>query len=218
MRSHTLISVWATLVGALTFPAGGRAEPLPFQHKVEVFREKDTGVVVFALRLEQPFLAEEFEKSSYLRLQALDRNAYLIYPKETRFHQKHAEFYGRLRGKGKAKLRLSYEIVSETIKGSRKVDVRHADLEVDVPAELGGPKAIFRDWAEQQNAHFLKLLGYYPQESFFQYALLQSRDRYGVTPPRFEQSLPDRAEVEADLYDLMTGSLAIQEALQQQVL
>src|SRR5215831_19126219 len=50
-------------------PAGARADKLPFQHKVEVYRAKD-GVTVFALRLEQPFLAEEFEKSNYLRLRA----------------------------------------------------------------------------------------------------------------------------------------------------
>src|SRR5262245_18286414 len=169
-RSHAL-RAGAVLLGALATATAGRAETLPFKHKFEAYREKDSDVVVFALRLEQPFLAEEFEKSNYLRLSALDRNAYLIYPKETRFRQKHAEFYGRLRGKGKARLRLSYEIVSETIKGSRKVDVRSADLEVDIPAEPGGPKAIFRDWAEQQNLHFLKLLSYYPQEAFFQYAL-----------------------------------------------
>src|SRR4029077_11395653 len=87
---------------SLANPAG--ADPLPFQSKVEVFREKDTKVVVFALRLEQPFLAEELEKSNYLRLAPLDRNAYLIYPTQARFRQKHAEFYGRLRGQGKAKL------------------------------------------------------------------------------------------------------------------
>ena len=43
------------------------------------------------------FLADEFEKSNYLRLKSSDDRAYLIYPKETRFHQKHAEFFGRLR-------------------------------------------------------------------------------------------------------------------------
>src|SRR5205823_4311976 len=76
-------------------PVAGRAEPLPFQHKAEVYREKDTGVMVFALRLEQPFLAEEFEKSNYLRLQPQDHNAYLIYPRDTRSQQKTPDFYGR---------------------------------------------------------------------------------------------------------------------------
>lgn len=94
----------------LGFPATAPAQELPYQHKFEVYREKDSDVIAFVLRLEQPFLAEEFEKSNYLRLHAQDKNAYLIYPKETKFQQKHAEFYGRLRGQGKAKVRLSYEI------------------------------------------------------------------------------------------------------------
>jgi hypothetical protein len=198
-------------------PLAARADKLPFQHKVEVYRAKD-GVIVFALRLEQPFLAEEFEKSNYLRLRALDTSAYLIYPRQTRFRQKHAEFYGRLRGKGKAKLRLSYETVSETLSGARKVDVRHADIEVAIPAEPGGPKTLYRAWAEQQNAHFLDLLNYYPEETFFQYCLLQSRERYGVKPPAWDRAVPPAAAVEASLYNALTGSLAIQEALQHQAL
>src|SRR5262249_55406372 len=83
-------------------PSSSAAEPLPFHHKVETFRNKEGDIAVFALRLEQPFLAEEFERSNYLRLQPLNANAYLIYPKETKFQQKHAEFYGRLKGTGVA--------------------------------------------------------------------------------------------------------------------
>ena len=88
-------------------------DALPFQHKVEVFRDAQDDVIVFRVQLEQPFLAEEFEKSNYLRLKPTDNRAYLIYPKETTFHQKHAEFYGRLHGEGAVKLKLSYEMVSE---------------------------------------------------------------------------------------------------------
>jgi hypothetical protein len=218
MRRYALLCAGAAVLAAAAFGPSGRGEPLPFKHKVEVYREKDTDVAVFALRLEQPFLAEEFEKSNYLRLTALDRNAYLIYPTQTRFAHKHAEFYGRLRGKGKAKVRLAYETVTETARGSRKVDLRHADLEIDIPAEPGGPRAIYTAWANEQNQHFLKLLSYYPDETFYQYALLQSKDRYGVTPPRFDKPRPARAELESSLYDMLTGSLAIQEALQQQAL
>ena len=91
---HLLLS--AGLCVPLALPAPAQAQDMPFQHKIEVYREKDSDVIAFVLRLEQPFLAEEFEKSNYLRLHALDRNAYLIYPKETKFQQKHAEFFGRL--------------------------------------------------------------------------------------------------------------------------
>lgn len=209
------VIVCALLTG---LPVGRGAEPLPFHHKVEVYREKDSEVVVFSLRLEQPFLAEEFEKSTYLRLEALDRNAYLIYPKENKFQQKHAEFHGRLRGQGKAKVRLSYETVSENLDGSRRVDVRHADLEVPIPTEPVGPRTIFQEWARQQNAYYQDLLHYYPDESFFQYLLLQSKERYGITPPALVKPALDRAAVEGDLYGVFTGALAIQEMLQRQTL
>ena len=91
---------------------------LPFQQKVEVFRDDESDIRAFHLRLEQPFLAEEFEKSNYLRLKATDDKAFLIYPRETKFAQKHAEFYGRLRGDGKASLILSYERALDSSSGS----------------------------------------------------------------------------------------------------
>jgi hypothetical protein len=218
MRTPWTFRIVALVLAAA--PAAGRADPLPFNYKVEVYRPKEGDVMAFSVRLEQPFLAEEFEKSNYLRLEALDKNAYLIYPKETKFQQKHAEFYGRLRGEGKSKLRLSYEIVSENPDGSRKVEVRQGDIEVAIPAKEGGPQSIYREWAQQQNAYFLDLLRYYPDETFFQYALLQSRDRYGVTPPDLSGVLRREAEadLEGSLYEVFTGSLAVQESLQRRTL
>ena len=199
-------------------PAARGDDGLPFKHKLEVYREKDGDAVVFSLLLEQPFFAEEFEKSNYLRLQPLGDNAYLVYPKETRFHQKHAAFYGRLCGAGVAKLRLSYETVTENLDGSRRVEVSEGEIEIPVPAEPGGPRAIHQDWARQQNAHFLNLLSYYPDETFFQYCLLQSKDRYGVEPPRLPRPPTPREDLETDLYQVVTGSLAIQQSLQRQAL
>jgi hypothetical protein len=218
MRRPLTFVALATVFGLA--PVIGHAEPLPFNHKVEVYRGKDADGMAFCVHLEQPFLAEEFEKSNYLRLEALDRNAYLLYPKETKFQQKHAEFYGRLRGAGKARLRLSYEMVSENPDGSRKVEVRHGDIEAAIPAKEGGPQSIYRQWAQQQNAYFLHLLRLYPHESFYQYALLQSRDRYGVTPPDLSDVLPPEsdADLEGSLYDVFTGSLAVQESLQRHTL
>ncbi len=219
MRPILLLSV---LCGLLCAVSAAAAE-LPFLHKVEVYRNPQDDVTVFTLRLEQPFLAEEFEQSSYLRLKPVDRRAYLIYPKETKFRQKHAEFYGRLRGEGTVKLKLSYEIVSENLDGSRRVQVKQGDVEVSIPplpnppAEVG-PKSIFLDWARQQNLYFAELLRYYPEETFYQYCILQSQARYGVTPPPISRAAPDRETLEADLYRLVTGSMAIQDSLQRETL
>ena len=193
-------------------------EPLPFSHKVEVYRNDKQGVMAFALRLEQPFLAEEFEASSYLRVEATDDKAYLIYPKEGRFQQKHAEFYGRLRGEGKMKLRLSYETVRENLDGSRHVDINRGEIEVTIPTSDTGSADLYSAWANEQNDYFFNLLSYYPGETFFQYCLLQSHDHYGVAPPDLSRIRPPSTDLETDLYQVFTGSLAIQESLQQQSL
>ncbi|MCA9194695.1 MAG: hypothetical protein KDB03_23150 [Planctomycetales bacterium] len=197
-----------------------QAQPkdLPFAVRVETYRNETGDINAFALRLEQPFLAEEFEKSSYLRLRPLDDKAYLIYPRETKFEQKHAEFQGRLRGDGNAKLRLSYETVSENLDGSRKVDVREADIEISIPSTESGPTSIYREWAERQNQHFVDLLRLYPEETFFEYVLLQSKDRYGVEPPAFDKPTPSTNVSEEDLYFLFSGGLAVQQTLQRQTL
>ncbi len=219
------VLTWVLVLFALLWgpPLAMAADSLPFQHKVEVYRSQQGDVTVFTLRLEQPFLAGEFDKSSYLRLQPVDDRAYLIYPKETKFQQKHAEFYGRLRGEGKVKVKLSCEIVSENLDGSRRVDVRQGEIEVAIPeipdpSAAVGPKSIYLDWARQQNLYFAELLRYYPEETFYQYCLLQSQARYGVAPPPMPRQKPDRTALETNLYQFATGSMAIQDSLQRDAL
>ncbi len=170
MKTFAITSILAGL--SLAMPTTAPGQTLPFKHKVEVYRDEDGEVMVFSLDLEQPFLAEEFEKSNFLRLAPLDSNAYLVYPKETKFHQKHAAFYGRLRGSGKAKLRLSFETVLENLDGSKRVEVRHGEIEIDVPDGETGARGVYLEWAKQQNGHFVNLLRYYPHETFLQYCLL----------------------------------------------
>ena len=221
MRSVSSCFAYSTLVVAAAAAAATADDVLPFQHQVEVYRTDD--VIAFTVRLEQPFLAEEFEQSNYLRLRSPDPRAYLIYPKETKFRQKHAEFFGRLRGDKPVELTLAYETISENIDGSRKVQIKQGKIRVEIPpappkdAAVGSP-AIFKKWAERQNAHFARLLEYYPHESFFQYCLLQSQARYGVKPPPLPTGMPSRTDVETDLYELFTGSLAIHESLQRTAL
>lgn len=208
----------ATITFSLVTASTAEAQLLPFQHTLETYRAEEGDVTVFALRLEQPFLAEEFEKSNYLRLEPLDHAAFLIYPKQTRFSQKHAEFYGRLRGDQSAKVRLSYETVSEEQDGSRRIDVRTTEIEIKNPTVATGPTSLYRDWARRQNEHFARLLQHYPDESFFEYALLQSADRYGVKPPTFSRPAASRDEIEEDLYRAFSGGLTVQQALQRRAL
>lgn len=190
-------------------------ESLPFSYSVETFcHEDDPEIRAFVVKLEQPFLAEEFEKSNYLRLKANDDNSFLIYPRATRFEQKHAEFYGRLRGDGEAGLTLSYETISENPDGSRKVVSREATLKIDVPTEPKGAIATYQTWARYQNRHFSDLLQYYPNESFFEYLLLQSNQRYGVAPPDLSRLMPNKDRSEEGLYKLFSSGLELQQSLQ----
>lgn len=194
-------------------------DSLPFSYSVETFQhEDDADVRAFVVKLEQPFLAEEFEKSNYLRLKATDDNAFLVYPRATRFEQKHAEFYGRLRGEGVANLQLSYETISENPDGSRKVVNRQAKIEVKIPAQASGSESTYKTWATFQNKHFADLLEYYPNESFFEYLLLQSKERYGVTPPNMAKLMPDKDGSEEGLYRLFSSGIELQQSLQRSTL
>ncbi len=216
-RSRNPLLLVCCLALAIALPRVEAGE-LPFEHRVTVYRDADGRTLAFSLQLEQPFLAEEFERSNYLRLHSLDDKAYLIYPRETRFEQKHAVFVGRLRDSGTARVRLEYETVTENLDGSRRVEVQHGEIEIPIPDEETGVASVFHEWAERQNDHFRRLLAYYPSETFLQYVLLQSGDRYGIDAPTLPRRAVSRGSVETSLYQIATGSLAIQQSLQQQSL
>ncbi|MEW4490446.1 hypothetical protein AB1L42_20340 [Thalassoglobus sp. JC818] len=195
------------------------AQPLPFDAKAETYQSEDGEIRAFVLRLEQPFLADQFEKSNTLRLEPLNGNADLVYPKEAKFTQKHAEFYGRLQGEGVAKLQLSYEVITEDLAGQPSLNVRTTEIEISVPTSEGGDPSIYPEWARMQNRHFAELLRYYPETSFFEYVLLQSKDRYGVDPPPLPNAQRHRtSQVETGLYHTFSGGLGLQQSLQWEVL
>ena len=119
---------------------------------------------------------------------------------------------------------MSYDTVLENLDGTRRVEAKEGTIEVEIPKPLEadekaiGSSQIFKDWAAQQNLHFARMLRYYPDESFFQYCLLQSKARYGVEPPPIPQEMRSQVETETDLYEVFTGSLAIQQSLQRETL
>ncbi|WP_166830596.1 hypothetical protein [Thalassoroseus pseudoceratinae] len=213
-------AAWLILV--LPAVVNGQDDSMPFERKIETYHDAEQNVTVFVLRLEQPFLAEEFEKSNYLRLRPADENSWLVYPRQTRFEQKHAEFYGRLRrtekDKNSATLKLSYETVSEELDGTRRVEVRETDIEIPIPVDDGGPESLYQEWAREQNEYFADLLRFYPENSFLEYVLLQSEDRYGVKPPPLPGPSPTTDDNDFDLYHVFGGGLAVQQTLQREVL
>lgn len=226
-KCSSIVTIFAAASSLAIAPGLANAEPLPFESKVETYRSEEGDILAFAVRLEQPFLAEEFEKSNKLRLEPVGDAAYLIYPKETKFERKHAEFYGRLRPPGKAegkeagtaKVKLSYEVVTEDLTGKPQVNVRSTEIEIKIPTDPTGIEAIHKEWARHQNAHFAELLKYYPETSFFEYVLLQSADRYGVDPPAIPTAaMHRRGSTETGLYHTFSGGHALQQSLQWDVL
>ena len=194
------------------------AQELPFRQRIEVFRGEEGGPIAFAIELEQSFLAEEFERSNDLRIEPLDERVYLTYPKQTRFDNKHAAFYGRLRGEGTARVRVWYETVHENLDGSKKVSVSHGDLEIEIPPKPAGRAEVFLEWARRQNEHFRALLDYYPDDSFLQYVLRQAGSRYGVASPALPRSAAAGAAEAADgLMDAIGGALPMHEQLQRRL-
>src|SRR5690606_12310564 len=113
---------------------------------------------------------------------------------------------------------ISYEVVSENPDGSRRVDSRQSVIEIPVPTKPTGSSAIYTTWADYQNRHFARLLKLYPDESFFEYLLLQSQQRYGVTPPSLDLLSPDAAGDEENVYHLFSGGLELQNSLQRSAL
>ncbi len=70
----------------------------------------------------------------------------------------------------------------------------------------------------QQNEYFAELLKYYPDESFYQYCLLQSASRYGIERPKLPAAGNRAGRLEVDLYRTFSGSHAIQTPLQSSTL
>ncbi len=205
---NLLLTVIVFLVGVAS------AQDHPFGQKIELYSDED-GQIAFALRLEQPFLADQFEKTSFLNLHPLDNNARLIYPKETQFIQKHADFYGRLKKGGEsAELMLSWEVITENIDGSQNVEKRESRISVDIPTDEVRNEGVFLDWARAQTAWFNELLKYYPDDSFLQYIILQSAERYEISIPDLSHLYSDRVPMDLQLYTNFSGSSSVSKQLQ----
>ncbi|MDX2197984.1 MAG: hypothetical protein SF069_03315 [Phycisphaerae bacterium] len=207
--------------------AGGAA---PFKHRVETYRaEDDPGTIAFVIRLEQPFLANEFEKSNFLRAAPLSDDVRLIYPAQTRFEKKHAAFFGRLHNPADAagsaaeakpaRVRIDYETVTEALDGSREVRASSVEIDIPRPPAPGGDREIYAEWARMQTRHFAALLEYYPRDAFLQYVVLQSAERHGITAPALPAAAERGGEAgESELYGLLGFSSFSHEALQRKTL
>ncbi|UCG56259.1 MAG: hypothetical protein JSU70_15490 [Phycisphaerales bacterium] len=121
--------------------------------------------------------------------------------------------FGRFQGSGEVKLsvfgRDSEELLSEPS--------LIASIELDLPRVDGGNAELLKEWATAQARQYMVRVLDSPHTSYYQYCLLQSRQRYGLSDSLLREILRDRSvrpSRTADLYAMTTGALAIQESLQ----
>ena len=113
---------------------------------------------------------------------------------------------------------IAYEIVSENLDGSRKVDSARATSRSPFPPSRR-PASIYQRVGPASEPTISGLLRYYPEDTFSQYCLLQSA---AVMGSRRRGCLCVRgaepATLELDNDQVFTGSTAIQAALQRSAL
>jgi len=124
--------------------------------------------------------------------------------------------YGRFRAPGKTTLTLFQRDAAELMAPQKPFQT----ISLDLPATDGGDAGLLKQWAEARNKNLLVRIVDSPYTSYYQYAVLQSGEKYGAENSAEVQRFlgggeaPGRPNRELDLYAMSTGALAIQESLQ----
>lgn len=124
--------------------------------------------------------------------------------------------YGRFHTSGKASLSLFQRETAQLLAEPKRVQT----IPLDLPPADGGDAALLKQWAETRNKNLLVRIVDSPYTSYYQYAVLQSGEKYGAENSAEVQRFlgggdtSGRPERELDLYAMSTGALAIQESLQ----
>ena len=103
---------------------------------------------------------------------------------------------------------------SETMLAEQKL-IESAEL--NLPQVNSGNEELLKEWATAQARQYMGRVFDNPHTSYYQYCLLQSQEKYGVSDNLLGEIFPerrDRRDRTPDLYAMTTGALAIQESLQ----
>jgi len=120
---------------------------------------------------------------------------------------------GRFQGSGEVKLSVFGRDSEELLAEPRLI----ASVALNLPAMDGGNEELLREWATSQARQYMDRVFDNPHTSYYQYCLLQSQEKYGVSDALIREIFPDRPGRRGrspDLYAMTTGALAIQESLQ----
>jgi hypothetical protein len=120
---------------------------------------------------------------------------------------------GRFQGSGEVKLSVFGRDSEEMLAEPSLI----TSVELNLPPMDGGNEGLLKEWASAQARRFTARVLDSPHTSYYQYCLLQSRVKYGVSdgmPRGIFPSRTGRRSRTPNLYAMTTGALAIQESLQ----
>jgi len=119
---------------------------------------------------------------------------------------------GRFQGAGRVKLSVFGRDSAELKAKPRAV----ASVELVLPSVDGGNPELLKQWATAQAKEYTIRVLDSPHTSYYQYWLLQSKEKYGISDSLFRGLFRGRGRRGRgpDLYSMTTGALAIQESLQ----
>lgn len=120
--------------------------------------------------------------------------------------------YGRFQGTGTPTLSVLARSSAELLSQPQVV----AHIKLDLPTGNGGSDSLVEEWALAQARYFSRYVLDSPFSSYYQYCLLQSVRKYGLSRSALPGSLQQTSVATRgpDLYSITTGALAIQESLQ----
>ncbi len=123
----------------------------------------------------------------------------------------HIRFLGRFQGTGKVSLSVFGRSSDDLLAKPSLIST----VELVLPtADTGNPE-LLKQWASVQAMSYIGRVIDSPYTSYYQYCLLQSKTKYGISDNLFyyifQRNDFDKAP---DLYSMTTGALAIQESLQ----
>ncbi|UCC21617.1 MAG: hypothetical protein JSW23_07305 [Planctomycetota bacterium] len=118
---------------------------------------------------------------------------------------------GRFKGSGDVKIDVYARDSAELLAEVNLVE----SLELHLPSIDTENPELLKEWATAQAGCYMVRVLDSPYTSYYQYCLLQSKQKYGLPDYIFLGSFPERMRDSGpDLYAMTTGALAIQESLQ----
>ncbi|MCP4256910.1 MAG: hypothetical protein GY774_05195 [Planctomycetes bacterium] len=123
------------------------------------------------------------------------------------------KIFGRFQGSGKVKLSVFGRDSEEMLAEPSFI----ASVELNLQPMDGGDAELLKEWATAQARKYRVRIFDNPHTSYYQYCLLQSQEKHGISGDMFREIFQRRVGRRGrtpNLYAMTTGALAIQESLQ----